>query len=168
VFTGPPQVYTVICMAVVDNAPIILKTVVTITGQTPPPNPGPTPNPGPGPPTPGPVPISGRVWAIGIFATSDQTKLSPGQLELYGGPDSFKRAVKDAGAIWRRYEPDDLVPLKAGGTGPVSGTKWGQAAISVGLPALVMIDETGKVVASMKLPPDSAGVVAAVKGALGK
>lgn len=168
-FSGSPGNYTVLTFAITTATPpqpVIVKTVCTIQ-----PLPGPVPpTPGPGPPAPpgpGPAPTpTGQVWALAVFDTANQVSLPTGQLAIYGSP-TIQSAVKSAGAVWRRYDVNDMVPTKSGGSIPLSTSKWGAAAITAGLPALVMFDSTGAVIEAIKLPADEAGVTAAVKAVAG-
>ncbi len=166
-FAGPPGTYTAIAFAVVGGQPYIIKTRVFFQSPGPAP-PAPTPDP-PTPPVP-PVPPTpkptGNVWALAIYDSANQVNLPEGQLAIYGSP-TIQSAAKAAGAIWRRFDILDSVPSAGGGLTPLGSTKWGQAATKVGLPALVMLDSTGKILTATPLPANENSAITAIKTVVG-
>ncbi len=166
-FAGPPGTYTAIAFAVVGGQPYIIKTKVFFQAPGPvPPTPGPDPPVPPVPPVPPAPKPTGNVWALAIYDSAKQVNLPEGQLAIYGSP-TISAAAKAAGAIWRRFDILDSVPSKDGGLTPLGSTKWGQAATKVGLPALVMLDSTGKILTATPLQANEDSAIAAIKAVTG-
>lgn len=132
--TGPPGNYTVVAFAVSGGAPAIFKATLTIT----------------------PSIAQSNQLAIAIFDPSTLTSLSSGQAAIYQSA-TIGPALANSGVVWAQYQIGDVVLSKQGAT-PIGQTKWGQAALSAGLPALV--NSVGGVISAVPLPADEATIVA--------
>lgn len=158
-FTGKPGIYTVVATYgdVVEGRLKLrkLRSTTLISGETPPPQPPPIPpGPGPGPgPQPPPGPTLGPAWAIIVEESANRTVE---QAIVLAPTAPWKESIKAKGHSWRIFDQNGLVP-----------NGYVLAASKVGMPALLIVSKTGKLIDSMKLPTTSEGVEAAMKKATG-
>lgn len=122
--------------------------LVATIGDAPIPDP-----PGPKPPVP-PIPVTGPAWAVVVEQTEQRT---PSQAAILGNFAMWKN-LTDKGHMWRIYDADNSIAKTKG---------FVEAANSVGLPALLIVGNGGKLISMQKLPETSAGVEEAMKKATG-
>ncbi len=148
VMTGTPGQYTLICLAVSGNTPVILRKSTTITGLEPPVPPNPSPGPGPSP-NPGPTPRVKAKLAIVIYDTTVQQSLPPGQLAIWTS-QTISRSLLANGVIFMRLDAQNPV---------LQSAQWRAVIASNALPMLVTLDAMNKPINSGPLPPDEAALV---------
>jgi hypothetical protein len=150
-FTAPPGHYA-IHVDYVDFKKELwgdASATVSIVGE------GPLPPPGPGPgPTPPPGPVTGPAWAIIVEQTEQRT---PQQAAVLNDAAMWDR-LRGKGHKWRIYDADNP---------PAASKGFVAAANKVGIPALLIITDAGKLVDAMKMPETSEGIEAALKKATG-
>lgn len=148
VFTGAPGTYSVICLAVSNGQPVILKVVATIGTPAPVPPPGPAPPP-PGP-TPPPVPPANPPWmAIMIVDTTSQSGLPAGQLAIWVS-QTIARTLLAKGVYFKRLDVNNP---------SISTAAWKQALAGKPIPALVVLDKSARILSSGPLPREEIDVI---------
>jgi hypothetical protein len=162
VFTGPPGAYSVICLAVSNGQPVILKVVATIgspnplppPGPVPPPVPPPGPTPPPVPPTPPapPVPTNPPWMALMIVDTTSQQALPPGQLAVWTS-QTVAKTLLAKGVYFKRLDINNP---------SIATAAWKTALTGAVLPVLVVLDKSGTILSKGPLPPDEIGVTDAI------
>lgn len=157
-FTGKPGIYTVVATYgdVVEGRLKLrkLRSSTVIVGETPPPQPPPLP-PNPDPTPIPPAPVQGPGWAIIVEETANRTTQ---QAIVLSPSATWKAAIEAKGHHWRIYDKDESDPIKKG---------FVVAATKVGLPALLVVSNTGKLIDTVPLPSSSEGIEAAMKKATG-
>lgn len=108
--------------------------------------------PNPKPPGPDPQPTADKVWLIVVHET-DMSNSSAGR--LLGDLDYWK-SLEAKGHKFRFYDKDNAAVKAKGYDKYVTDAG--------GVPALLIMDATGTVLKSTKLPTDKAGVDAILKG----
>lgn len=156
---GKPGSYNIGVFAATTAGIQTLQTVGMIQPPPEPPAPPPSPTPGPGPapapvPAPTPAPVAGKFWAIAVlnFASGQP------QPAIFASP-TLGGTVSGLGGQWLKWDANDP---------SVQATAWMTAAKKQGVPSLVVVNQDGTVHSTLPLPVDEAGVVTAIKGALGK
>lgn len=146
---------------------IARKLIITLTGPQPPPKPLPEPTPAPKPapppappkPEPGPGPIASAdvAWILVIEETASRT---PAQGKVLTDA-AFWLGLKARGIEWRHYDKD------APGLAAKHYLDYEDQAIDLaspdapptaGLPFVLFLDKTGKVIRAFKLPLSSAAI----------
>lgn len=151
VFTGAPGSYSVICLAVSNGQPVILKVTAIILGSAPPP--GPPPPPGPTPPPVPPAPPANPPWmALMIVDTTSQQALPAGQLAIWVS-QTVAKTLLAKGVYFKRLDINNP---------SIATAAWKQALTGAVLPVLVVIDKSGTILSKGPLPRDEIGVTEAV------
>jgi hypothetical protein len=156
-FTAPPGHYA-IHVDYVDFKKELwgdASATVSIVGEgpLPPPGPGPGPTPPPGP-GPAPPPAPTMAWAIVIEQTEQRT---PQQAAVLNDAAMWDR-LRGKGHKWRIYDADNP---------PAASKGFVSAAKAVGMPALLIVTDAGKLVEAVKMPETVEGFEAAMKKATG-
>jgi hypothetical protein len=136
-----------------------LLTADVVVGGMPPPAP-PTPVP-PTPPVPTPTPIAATLYVTAIYEGDD---LTPEQSRVLRDRDLV--AWLDAGKHKLREIDDDVTD--ADGNVPESLSKHLQLAREVGLPAVIVTDAGGTVLAKLQLPATGAELLTKLQAMVGK
>ena len=152
-FSGNPGTYTVV--AIVSNAGILSKqtsSVLLTNGSSPPVVPPPVVPPTPiNPPPVVPVPVN-TAWMIGVFPD----KTDP----IFSSP-TITPALKALNIDWATYSITDSVNTSTTPT-LITNTKWGSAALKIGLPALLFVDENGATISGIPMPNSESGILALI------
>ena len=107
---------------------------------------GPRPPPIPDPkPQPKPEPLAGVAWAVILEESAQRTP----EIAAVLGDLKYWQGLKAKGIDWRVYDKDSPDAKSKG---------FLEFAAPVGLPALLLMDATGKVLRGVKLPATTAGV----------
>lgn len=94
--------------------------------------------------------------AIAIFDPSTLTSLPAGQIAIYQS-STIAPSLASQGVTWLQYHSTDVIPAAGGTSVPIMQTKWGTAALQVGLPAYVT--SNNGVVSAIPLPQSQAAIV---------
>jgi len=149
-FTAPPGHYS-IHVDYVDFKKELwgsASATVSIVGEGPQPIP---PGPGPAPP---PVPTQKMAWAVVIEQAEQRTYQ---QAAVLNDAAMWDR-LRAKGHKWRIYDADNP---------PAASKGFVAAAKAVGMPALLIVSDAGKLIEVMKMPETTAEFEAAMKKATG-
>lgn len=169
VFTAPPGSYRVLAsvmqgtkdgekITVEQSGHQLFEHQFTIGGEgdpKPPPDDEDHTQPPPNPPQPTTVPA----MVLVVEESSQRTA----ETAMLLADATYWSSVVDRGMRWRVYDIDSLT-----GSTITNQDKWAAAANAAGLPAMVILDKDGAVIASSKLPGKSPDIDAAIKKAGGK
>jgi hypothetical protein len=152
-FTGSPGKYSLVSISFNGTKLSKTTTIVNLTNNPVPINPvpiNPVPiNPVPINPVPiNPVPINPVpiAWVVGIFSDNTNSIYNSKTIQPLLAPIN-----------WASYLITDNVATSTGSTA-ITNTKWGSAALSTGLPALLLIDTNGDVINSLPMPSSEASI----------
>lgn len=115
----------------------------------------PTPPVPPDPPTP-PAPVTGKLWVVVVIESGNVT---PEQAKVFRDPSLWEKVVKD-GHKYRVYDKDDPAIAKYNFAPFIERAG--------GVPAVVLMEESGKVVKSVPLPGSADLLAALIKETSGK
>lgn len=124
--------------------------VVTVEAPAPPAPPGPAPPPPTPDPAPGPIPVSGTLH---VSLVVDLDAMTPEVARLREGVQA-REVFKGLDAVYRTYAHGGPEALKLN-LAPI--------ADKVGLPTVLIQDQTGKVLWSGRAPPTETDLIAKVK-----
>lgn len=154
------QTLTITTTIPLPDRPVRVQVTYTITfieeGPIPGPAPAP-PKPTPVPPNPSPAPPApvptGPLKAVAVFNLNQLATLPASQRDLRTNGEMY-RQLQAQQVQWMAYD----VSAQA-----ISSPDWQAILSKTGVPALVILDDAGKIYAKQPLPADAAGVLAAVR-----
>lgn len=143
IFTAPAGTYNIFAATTNSaNKIVFLAVVITVT----------------------PSSNSNIPMAMAIFDSTQLTSLPSGQVAIYTS-QTVGSSLGSKNVTYLKNDSTDWI-MSTSGSSPIMSTKWGQAANSVGLPALVFINSGN--ITPFPLPADEASLITAVSSLLKK